>query len=60
MEFNVGDFIYHNKYHRGLLEIIEVHDWYVVVGKNSRVVLSKNMIRHATPEEIKEGKRLWT
>lgn len=57
-EYQVGDLICHNKYHRGLLEIIEVHDWYVVIGKHSRVVLSKNMIRHATPEEIKAGKRL--
>ena len=57
-EFKVGDLVYHNKYHRGLLEIIEVHDWYVVVGKHSKVVLSKNMIRHATIEEIKAGRRL--
>lgn len=53
MEFKVGDLVYHNKYHRGLLEIVEVHNSYVVVGKYSRIGISKSTIRFPTAEEFR-------
>lgn len=52
--YEVGDLVYRDKYHRGLLEIVEVHDWYVVVGKHSRVGIRKSMIRRPTEKELEK------
>lgn len=53
-DYKVGDLVYRDKYHRGLLEIVEVHDWYVVVGKYSRVGIRKSMIRYPTEQELEK------
>lgn len=53
-EFKKGDLVYHNKYHHGLLELVEVHKSHVIVGKHSRVLLPLDVIRKPTAEEIKK------
>ena len=55
-EYKVGYLVYHDKYHRGPLKVVEVHDWYVIVGKYSRIGLRKTMIRHSTAQEIESFK----
>jgi hypothetical protein len=45
INYKVGDLVYLDKFHRGGLEIVEVHKDHVIVGKNSRVLLMKNMIK---------------
>lgn len=52
IDYQVGDLVYKDKYHRGALEIVEVLDEHIIVGKYSRFALLKSSVRHATQEEI--------